>query len=147
MRIVGEWFLCTDGETRPVVKAYTADAGGAEVERRFLIDTGADWTVLTAELLAMLGLPSAPPPAGIALTGVGSRPAFVVVRTTLTLYADDQSPARLQGEFAAFTDPAAADMSILGRNILDHFDLVLSRRRNEVLLLAANHQYRVERTP
>jgi hypothetical protein len=76
---------------------------------------------------------------------VGSRPAFVTVRTTLTLYADDGSPARFQGDFAAFTDPAAADMSVLGREILDHFDLIVSRRRNEVLLLATNHDYRVER--
>ena len=26
-----------------------------------------------------------------------------------------------------------------------NFDLILSRRRNEILLLALNHQYRVER--
>ncbi len=41
-------------------------------------------------------------------------------------------------------DDAAADMSILGRDVLDHFDLLLSRRRNEVLLLATNHRYRAE---
>ena len=35
-------------------------------------------------------------------------------------------------------------MSILGRDILDHFDLIASRRRNEMLLLAVNHNYRVE---
>ena len=50
----------------------------------------------------------------------------------------------MRGEFAAFTDPAATDLSILGRDILNHFDVILSRRRNEVLLLAANHQFRVE---
>jgi hypothetical protein len=147
MRIVGEWFLCPDGETRPVVKAYIVDAVGGEVEARFLVDTGADRTVFTAGLLAVLGLPSSAPPAGLALAGVGSRPAFVVVHTTLILYADDRSPARFQGRFAAFTDPAVADMSILGREVLDHFDLIVSRRRNEVLLLATNHQYRVEPTP
>jgi hypothetical protein len=38
-------------------------------------------------------------------------------------------------------------MSILGRDVLDHFDLIESRRRNEVLLLAQNHQYRVELAP
>jgi hypothetical protein len=35
-------------------------------------------------------------------------------------------------------------MSILGRDVLNHFDLILSRRRNEVLLVAPNHQYRIE---
>jgi hypothetical protein len=147
MRIVGEWFLCTDGQTRPVVEGYATNAAGAEVWERFLVDTGADWTVLTADLLALLGLPSTAPPAGYVLTGVGSKPSFVVVQTTLTLYADDRSPARFQGDFAAFTDPAAADMSILGRSVLDDFDLIVSRRRNEVLLLAGNHQFRVEHTP
>jgi hypothetical protein len=68
-----------------------------------------------------------------------------VIRTTPTLYADDGSPARIQGDFAAFTDPAATDMSILGRDILDHFDLIVSRRCNEVLLLALNHNYSIER--
>jgi hypothetical protein len=29
--------------------------------------------------------------------------------------------------------------------VLDNFDLILSHRRNEILLLAPNHQYRVER--
>jgi hypothetical protein len=147
MRIVDEWLLCTDGETRPVVKAFVTDVAGAEVEAYFPIDTGADRTVFTTDLFAVLGLPPAAPPPGFALAGVGSRPAFVVVRTTLTLYADNRLPARIQGDFAAFTDPAAADMSILGRNVLDHFDLIASRRRNEVLLLAQNHQYRVELVP
>jgi hypothetical protein len=76
---------------------------------------------------------------------VGGTQAFVVLRAPLTLYAEDGSPARIQGDFAAFTDPAAADLSILGRDVLDHFDLIVSRRRNEVLLLAVNHDYRVER--
>ena len=45
---------------------------------------------------------------------------------------------------AAFTDPAAADLSILGRDVLDHFDVIVSRRRNEVLLLATNHRYQIQ---
>ena len=34
------------------------------------------------------------------------------------VHADDGSPARIHGEFAAFTDPAAADMSILDATCL-----------------------------
>jgi hypothetical protein len=44
--------------------------------------------------------------------------------------------ARVQGQFAAFTDPAASDLSVLGRDVLDHFDLIVSKRRNDVLILA-----------
>jgi hypothetical protein len=68
----------------------------------------------------------------------------MLVRSTLTLYATDGSPARIQGDFEAFADAATADMSILGRDVLDHFDLVFSRRHNDVLLLATNHAYQVQ---
>ena len=50
----------------------------------------------------------------------------------------------MRGEFAAFIDSSASNLSILGRDILNIFDVILSRRRSEVLLLASNHQYRVE---
>jgi hypothetical protein len=48
--------------------------------------------------------------------------------------------------FSGNTDPTATDLSILGRDVLNNFDMILSHRCNEVLLLAPNHQYRVERT-
>jgi hypothetical protein len=32
-------------------------------------------------------------------------------------------------------------MCILGRDILDHFDVIVSRRRDQVLLVAGNHHY------
>ena len=57
---------------------------------------------------------------------------------------DDGGAARVHGEFAGFTDPAATDLSVLGRDVLDNFDLIISRRRNEVLLIAPKHRYRIE---
>jgi hypothetical protein len=36
-------------------------------------------------------------------------------------------------------------VSILGRDVLDNFDVIVSRRRDEVLLLAPNHRYEVSR--
>ena len=50
---------------------------------------------------------------------------------------------RIHGVYAAFTDPNTTDMSILGRDVLDNFDVIVSKPRNEVLLLSQNHQYRV----
>src|SRR5690348_11692121 len=117
MRIGGEWWLCNDGETRPVVEGHVANAAGGALKERFLVDTGADRTVFTAGLFASLGLPSSAASGRTGLAGVGSRPGFVLVRTTITFYAEDGSPARMQGEFAALTDPALADMSILGRDV------------------------------
>jgi hypothetical protein len=144
MRIVGEWFACADGVVRPVLEGYAADFNGTECHERFLVDTGADITVLTAPFFQRLRLPSRLPQTGATLTGVGGGFQCVLVQTTLTLYAEDKSPARIQGEFAAFTDPAAADMSILGRDILDHFHLIVSRPWNEVVLLALNHHYQIQ---
>jgi len=66
------------------------------------------------------------------------------VKTVIIVILDEGGEVRMHGEFAAFTDPSATDLSILGRDVRNHFDVILSRRRNEVLLLAPNHQYRVE---
>jgi len=49
--------------------------------------------------------------------------------------------------FGAFTSESALDLSILGRDVLANFDLILGRRRNEVLLLAPPHQYFVAVPP
>jgi hypothetical protein len=45
--------------------------------------------------------------------------------------------------YASLTDPLAIGMSVLGRDVLNFFDVILSRQRNEVLLLAPNHRYQV----
>jgi hypothetical protein len=94
-------------------------------------------------LLNDLGLPTAPPPPGLAYQGIGGASPIVVVTTVLEFARADGGTARVSGQFAAFTDPQATDMSILGRDVLDHFDVILSRRRDEVLLLAPAHAYSV----
>ena len=67
----------------------------------------------------------------------------MLINTLLQFTCTDGTAARVRGELAAFTDPAATDLSILGRDVLSNFDVILSRRRKEVLLLAPNHQYQV----
>lgn len=145
MRIVGEWLLCDDAVTRPVARARVAASDGTFWSDRFLIDSGADRTVFSAALLRKLRLPANQPPPGLALVGISGTSAYVVVRTVMEFNRDDGGPARVRGEFAAFTDPLATDLSVLGRDVLDNFDLILSRRRNEILLLGPNHQYQVAR--
>ncbi len=144
MKIVGEWRVCEDGVTRPALRAKVqADDGTYHVEV-FLVDSCADRTVFSANLLSRLGFPLTPPPASLSLQGISGTCGFVLVRTVLELTRDDGAPAHIRGEFAAFTDPTATDLSILGRDVLNHFDVILSHHRNEVLLLAPIHQYRVE---
>lgn len=143
MRVSGEWLVCDDGVTRPTVRAYVRGQGDRLHSDDFLIDSGADRTALGAQLWRRLQLTAEQPGGGSALLGVGGGAAFVVARTVVELVRDDGRSVAVQGEFAAFTDPQATDLSILGRDVLDHFDIILSRRRNEVLLLATVHRYQV----
>jgi hypothetical protein len=114
------------------------------VSESFLIDSCADRTVFSAYLLAKLNFTGNHAAAGMALKGVGGESAFVLVDTVLDFKRDDGGVVHIRGGFAAFTDPAATDLSILGRDVLNIFDVIVSKRRNEVLLLAGNHQYRVD---
>ena len=128
-----------DGVKGPVVLVEVQAADGSKEPERFLIDPGADRTVFSANLLGSLGFPWLPAPAGLSLEGIGGESGFVLVETIMKIPSDDGGVATLRGEFAAFTDPSATDISILGREVLNHFDVILSYRRNEVLLLTENH--------
>jgi hypothetical protein len=145
MRIVGEWLECDDGVTRPIVRANVLNVGGQFIAERFLIDTGADRTVLSGDLLQDLRLSAISPSSSGTLMGVGGITTFALISTAIELTRDDGGPATIRGEFAAFTDLRATDLSILGRDVLDNFAVIVSRRRNESLLLAPNHRYDVVR--
>jgi hypothetical protein len=47
MRIVGDWFLFDDGESRPILRAKLWTAQGTTVTEQFLVDTGADRTAIS----------------------------------------------------------------------------------------------------
>lgn len=145
MLVRGEWQLRDDGVVRPIVRARVG-GDGSPVPENFLIDSGADRTVLSAVLVTRLQLPARSVPPGFILSGIGGTSAFRLVTTVVEFLRDDGGPVRVRGEFAGFTDPTATDLSILGRDVLDHFDLVLSRRRREIFLIAPRHQYRIEST-
>ncbi len=62
---------------------------------------------------------------------------------------------RIVGEWRLFSDGVtrpvvtaemASDLCVLGRDVTDNFDLILSRRRRDALLLAPTHQYQIVRT-
>jgi len=57
MRVDGRWYRCADRVIRPVFHAAVVSADGTPVQRFFLVDTGADRTVPTRDLLDELGLP------------------------------------------------------------------------------------------
>jgi hypothetical protein len=143
MRIVGDWFLFDDGENRPILRAKLRTGRGTAVTEQFLVDTGADRTVFTAALLQQLALPVQPAPADERLLGIGGAAAYVMVDSIIELTRDDGGPAVVRGQFAAFTDPRATDLSVMGRDVLDNFDVIVSRPKSEILLLAPRHRYQV----
>jgi hypothetical protein len=143
MVITGEWIRRDDGKTRPIIEVEVSGANGTLFHEQFLVDTGSDRTVLSAPLLGRLQIVGNPAPPGISLQGIGGSSPHVSVTAVLELTREDGSAIRVRGEFAAFTDPTTTDLSILGRDVLDNFDVITSRRRNAVLLLAGNHQYQV----
>ena len=146
MRIAGTWYKCDDGLIRPVLLVRVRGGTGSAIDEKFLIDSGADRTVFSATLLDQLGGPTAPAPTGLSLGGVGGTQAFVQVQAALELARDDGGMATVRGDFAAFTDPTATDLSILGRDVLKHFDLIFGRNQSEIVLLSGNHRYQVHST-
>jgi hypothetical protein len=143
MRIAGRWYKCEDGVSRPVALVRVRPVHGSTADDLFHIDIGADRTVFSAALLDRLAGPSTPAPSGVSLTGVGGRQPFVQIEGGLDLTRDDGSVVTMRGVFAAFTDATATDLSVLGREVLNHFDLILSRRRDEIALLAGHHRYEI----
>lgn len=141
MRINGEWRPFTDGVTRPLMKAEILDDAGNGIGVRFLVDCGADRTVLSAAVLTRTNLPTQPSPPDLRIEGISGHCDYVPVQSMLTFQLDNGSAATVRGEFMAITDPQATDLCVLGRDVLDNFDLILSRRRGDVALLAPAHRY------
>jgi hypothetical protein len=108
-----------------------------------LIDTGADRTVFSAELLGRSKLVGLEPSPDLSLAGIGGDSPFVLVSTAIKLVQSDGASATFRGECAALTDPFATEFNILGRDLLNIFDVNLSRRREEVLLLTTTHGYAI----
>ena len=144
MLVRGEWWTCDDGASRPTVRAWITDADGGSFRERFIVDSGSDRTVFRALLLESLHF-TAVPESGLTLVGIGGASDFLSVSAVLEFLRDDGELARVRGRYSVFTDPAASDMSILGRDVLDNFDVILSRPGDDVLLLSQSHQYRVVR--
>lgn len=143
MRIVGEWSLFTDGVTRPVITAEMTNAAGENVSVRFLVDSGADCSAINAATLGDLGLPQQESPPDVRIRGITGDAGYVTIRSAIEFRRDDGGAAKVRGGFLGLTDPSASDLCVLGRDVTDNFDLILSRRRDEVLLLAPRHQYQV----
>ena len=141
MRINGEWSVCEDGVVRPIVNGRVQTVMGEWVSADFLLDIGADCSVLNGDLLSQLGLPLLKSEEG--LSGLGGGAASVVVETKLLLTRADGGTVVFSHRWAAVTDAGSLDLCILGRDITDLFAVIIDRPQDLVCLLNQRHRYTI----
>jgi predicted aspartyl protease len=144
MRINGEWLLCDDGIVRPVIRGEILASNGSWQRAEFLVDTGADRTVLSAPVLRALGLQPFATQDGIG--GLGGKVHSVVIETQIRLTHEVSNKVVFRGQYAAVTELEALDMSVLGRDITALFAVIADRPANVVCLLGQRHRYRIEQS-
>ena len=143
MRIDGLWLLCDDGIIRPVIRGEIRSRDHSWLRADFLVDSGADRTVFSAETMAKLQLQ--PIESTDRLSGVGGKADSVVVATQIRFDDSEGGKAVFNGNYAGFTSLDALDMSVLGRDILNLFSLIVDRQGDTICLLGQPHRYTIER--
>lgn len=141
MLIRGSWLLCGDQVVRPVILGEAQGGDSSWVQIPFLVDTGADHTVFSANVLDELRLP--PLPFLPRFIGVGGMSSTVAVETRIRFQRADEGDAIVNGRFGAFTDLTALDMSVLGRDIINYFALIVDRPQDVVCLVSQRHSYSI----
>jgi len=142
MRIDGDWYTGDDGVARPVIRGEILGAAGTWTRAPFLLDTGADRTVLSAIVLRLLGLRAEQSPDRIG--GLGGMAESVSVNTAIRLTRDGGGKVLLRGQFAAVTELEALDICVLVRDITGLFAVIVDQPANTICLLGQRHRYTVE---
>lgn len=142
MQFNGDWYLCDDGIIRPIMRGEVLAGNGSWRAVELLVDTGADRTVFSANVLEALALETTE--ANESIGGIGGVVDVAVVTARIRLTRENAQKVTFRGEYAACTDPEALDMSVLGRDLLDMFALIVDRQHNLVCLLGGQHHYRIE---
>jgi predicted aspartyl protease len=133
--------LCDDGFIRPVIQAEIRTNDDSWFKAPFLLDTGADRTVFSADVLDALHLQSLG--ADEHIGGVGGIVSSVLVETQLRLTRENGGKILLRGKYAGVTEVEALDMSVLGRDVTNLFAVIVDWPRQNVYLLGQRHQYAI----
>jgi hypothetical protein len=141
MVINGEWMICADGVSRPLIRGELQTGNGQWESAAFLVDTGADRTVLSAPVLAALGLSQSSAPEQ--LGGLGGLTETVTVESSLRLTKQDAGKVNFRAQFAAVTEIEALDICVLGRDILGLFAVIVDEPQQAVWLLSQRHGYAI----
>lgn len=144
MRIDGEWLLCDDGFVRPMIRGEVMASDGSWLAVEFLVDTGADCTVLSALTLTALHLQ--PAVAQDHIGGLGGLTGSVAVETQIRLNRETAGVVVFRGHYRAVTAIDALDVSVLGRDILGLFSVIVDQPGSVVCLLGQRHRYTIEQS-
>jgi len=139
MRFDGQWLQCDDDIVRPVIRAEILAGDDVWRALELLVDTGADRTVISANVLESLNLQTSEPRGQIG--GVGGLVDSVTVSTEIRFTRDDGRKTAFLADYAACTGHEALDMSVLGRDVLDMFAVVVDRRADVVTIVGGDHHY------
>lgn len=142
MEFVGEWKVCPDGVARPTLLLEVQGVDGQFLGEHFFLDPGADRTVISADFNLKLRLPSVAPPS-TTLSGIGGTSSFILAATVLRFKSVDGLDVPVSKTFPVFTDPRSSDYSILGRDLLDAFDVLVERGRGRIRLLSGVHSFQI----
>jgi hypothetical protein len=135
MRFDGTWVLCADGVERPAIFIDLLLPGGQLAQIPFLLDTGADATVVAYDVAQQLAAYTSLTPNAAPATGIGGAAATEILAVDLLFTTVDGRRSLIRGPLLAFASSSTSDLSILGRDVIDLFDLVYSRRNDQIALL------------
>ncbi len=144
MRFNGEWVESYDGETRPMVRCAVVGPRGETEPCMFLIDSGADRSLITFEVSRLVGAEVSP--LDFAVRGLGATVNSAQVNVNLMLERDDGVEVLMRGPLIACMEPGLVDTCILGRDVLTHFCVILDEKNNLAALLAGTHRCRIEQS-
>jgi predicted aspartyl protease len=135
MRIEGRWLAGADGVERPVFDGYLAAPGGVQIAVSFLIDTGADFTVLAPDVAhEFAGVVAATATRTLA-AGVGGTQQVYELAVDVLLPTTSGQRARIRGPLPILLTPGSLEVSVIGRDVLDQFTLIYARSQGTLLLL------------
>lgn len=144
MRVDGRWHRFKDGILRPVIDAAVQTSAGTWAPVTFLLDAGADRTVFEAAFVSRLSALTLSSGQAPELAGVGGKVGCLFIQTRLAFERHDGPFVFINGPFGVFTDLLSSDISVLGRDVTNNFDVIYSFPKRQVTLLAAPHGYQIQ---
>ncbi|MFO0805752.1 MAG: hypothetical protein U0791_21835 [Gemmataceae bacterium] len=141
MRINGEWKWDENGVMTPVLICELLSGDGEWMKSQFLIDSGAERTVISPDILRTLDAPVQM--ALDSLVGVGAAVQVLTVSTYLRLKLDDGATITVNGPFFGLPQEREGELSILGRDVLGNFAVILDCPGDAIALLHGRHRYTI----